>query len=188
MDSKEFSSTISHHLFHQVKKTAENVDDAVRELPDANTVFFTFYYADKKYTFFLLTSQAENWLRFLIQYGGFCCVQKPEDLWANHCKIVQPKPHRKNSLSWEAIQKVLLCSYIIIWLVNACTDRNELFIHTKFCYNISYMLTHQFVALSSYLTVVNKLAWNILGQSSPWALVTLAGIVLLSHHFIWFSW
>nr|AML77266.1 putative LOV domain-containing protein [Aerva persica] len=51
-----------------VKETAQNVDVAVRELPDAN--------------------------------------KKPEDLWANHSKIVQPKPHRKDSSSWKAIQKV----------------------------------------------------------------------------------
>ncbi|CAA0823155.1 Phototropin-1, partial [Striga hermonthica] len=52
-----------------VKTTAENVDVAVRELPDANT--------------------------------------KPEDLWKNHSKIVHPKPHRRNSPSWDAIQKIL---------------------------------------------------------------------------------
>nr|AML76967.1 putative LOV domain-containing protein [Oenothera berlandieri] len=52
-----------------VKKTAENVDVAVRELPDANT--------------------------------------KPEDLWANHSKVVRPKPHRRDSPSWKAVQKVL---------------------------------------------------------------------------------
>nr|AML79208.1 putative LOV domain-containing protein [Synsepalum dulcificum] len=52
-----------------VKETATNVDDAVRELPDANL--------------------------------------KPEDLWANHSKVVQPKPHRKNSLPWRAILKIL---------------------------------------------------------------------------------
>ncbi|CAK7328167.1 unnamed protein product [Dovyalis caffra] len=52
-----------------VKKTAENVDDAVRELPDANS--------------------------------------KPEDLWANHSKAVYPKPHRKDSPSWKAIEKIL---------------------------------------------------------------------------------
>nr|AML78514.1 putative LOV domain-containing protein [Drypetes deplanchei] len=51
-----------------VKQTAENVDDAVRELPDANT--------------------------------------KPEDLWANHSKVVYPKPHRKDSPSWIAIQQI----------------------------------------------------------------------------------
>ncbi|XP_016436377.1 phototropin-1 [Nicotiana tabacum] len=52
-----------------VKETAENVDDAVRELPDANS--------------------------------------KPEDLWRNHSKVVHAKPHRKDSPSWQAIQKVL---------------------------------------------------------------------------------
>nr|AML79020.1 putative LOV domain-containing protein [Sinapis alba] len=52
-----------------VKKTAVNIDEAVRELPDANMT--------------------------------------PEDLWANHSKIVHSKPHRKDSPSWKAIQKVL---------------------------------------------------------------------------------
>nr|AML79142.1 putative LOV domain-containing protein [Bassia scoparia] len=51
-----------------VKETAQNVDVAARELPDAN--------------------------------------KKPEDLWANHSKIVQPKPHRRDSTLWNAIQKV----------------------------------------------------------------------------------
>nr|AML77717.1 putative LOV domain-containing protein [Crassula perforata] len=52
-----------------VKETAVNVDEAVRELPDANT--------------------------------------NPEDLWMNHSKLVSPKPHRKDSPSWRAIQKIL---------------------------------------------------------------------------------
>nr|AML78239.1 putative LOV domain-containing protein [Galax urceolata] len=52
-----------------VKETAANVDDAVRELPDAN--------------------------------------MKPEDLWSNHSKVVRPKPHRRDSTSWRAIQKIL---------------------------------------------------------------------------------
>nr|AML79530.1 putative LOV domain-containing protein [Fouquieria macdougalii] len=52
-----------------VKETAANVDDAVRELPDANS--------------------------------------KPEDLWSKHSKVVHPKPHRKESSSWKAIQKIL---------------------------------------------------------------------------------
>ncbi|NP_001234214.2 phototropin-1 [Solanum lycopersicum] len=52
-----------------IKETAGNVDEAVRELPDANS--------------------------------------KPEDLWRNHSKVVQPKPHRKDSPSWKAIQKIL---------------------------------------------------------------------------------
>nr|AML77903.1 putative LOV domain-containing protein [Platanthera clavellata] len=52
-----------------VKETAENINEAVRELPDANL--------------------------------------KPEDLWANHSKIVHPKPHKKNNASWTIIQKIL---------------------------------------------------------------------------------
>ncbi|GMN24469.1 hypothetical protein TIFTF001_000577 [Ficus carica] len=52
-----------------IKETAENVDEAVRELPDAN--------------------------------------KKPEDLWTNHSKVVHPKPHRKDSPLWKAIQKIL---------------------------------------------------------------------------------
>ncbi|KAJ0987710.1 hypothetical protein J5N97_006066 [Dioscorea zingiberensis] len=52
-----------------VKETAVNVDEAVRELPDANL--------------------------------------KPEDLWANHSKVVLPKPHGRTNSSWIAIQKVL---------------------------------------------------------------------------------
>ncbi|CAL8999362.1 unnamed protein product [Prunus brigantina] len=52
-----------------VRATAENVDDAARELPDAN--------------------------------------MKPEDLWMNHSKVVHPKPHRKNSPHWRAIEKIL---------------------------------------------------------------------------------
>ncbi|KAF9594523.1 hypothetical protein IFM89_031657 [Coptis chinensis] len=52
-----------------VKETAVNVDEAVRELPDAN--------------------------------------MKPEDLWINHSKTVFPKPHRRDSQSWRAIQKIL---------------------------------------------------------------------------------
>nr|AML77999.1 putative LOV domain-containing protein [Viola canadensis] len=51
-----------------VKATAENVDEAVRELPDANST--------------------------------------PEDLWAIHSKPVFPRPHKRNSPSWKAIQKI----------------------------------------------------------------------------------
>nr|AML78180.1 putative LOV domain-containing protein [Sideroxylon reclinatum] len=51
-----------------VKATAENVDEAVRDLPDANL--------------------------------------RPEDLWAIHSQPVFPRPHKKNSASWLAIQKV----------------------------------------------------------------------------------
>ncbi|KAB2028463.1 hypothetical protein ES319_D05G101000v1 [Gossypium barbadense] len=52
-----------------VKQTAENVDEAARELPDANL--------------------------------------NPKDLWMNHSKVVHPKPHRKDSPSRNAIQKIL---------------------------------------------------------------------------------
>ncbi|KAI4991452.1 hypothetical protein ZWY2020_039823 [Hordeum vulgare] len=52
----------------RIKKTAENIDEAAKELPDANL--------------------------------------RPEDLWANHSKVVLPKPHMKDSASWRAIQKV----------------------------------------------------------------------------------
>ncbi|XP_065637029.1 phototropin-2 isoform X1 [Quercus suber] len=51
-----------------VKATAETVDEAVRELPDANLT--------------------------------------PDDLWAIHSRPVFPKPHRKDSPSWIAIQKI----------------------------------------------------------------------------------
>nr|AML77505.1 putative LOV domain-containing protein [Bauhinia tomentosa] len=51
-----------------VKATAENVDEAVRELPDANL--------------------------------------RPEDLWAIHSQPVFPRPHKKESPSWVAIQKI----------------------------------------------------------------------------------
>ncbi|CAI0427091.1 unnamed protein product [Linum tenue] len=51
-----------------VKATAENVDEAVRELPDANL--------------------------------------RPEDLWAIHSKPVFPRPHKRDSSSWRAIQKI----------------------------------------------------------------------------------
>ncbi|GAB2267567.1 Phototropin-2 [Dionaea muscipula] len=51
-----------------VKATAENVNEAVRELPDANL--------------------------------------KPEDLWAIHSRPVYPKPHKRGSSSWLAVQKI----------------------------------------------------------------------------------
>ncbi|KAM7255775.1 hypothetical protein ACFE04_011516 [Oxalis oulophora] len=51
-----------------VKATAENVDEAVRELPDANL--------------------------------------RPEDLWALHSSEVFPRPHKRDTPSWRAIQKI----------------------------------------------------------------------------------
>ncbi|GAB4852985.1 Phototropin-2 [Ancistrocladus abbreviatus] len=51
-----------------VKATAENVDEAVRDLPDANL--------------------------------------RPEDLWAIHSQLVHPRPHKRGSSSWLAVQKI----------------------------------------------------------------------------------
>ncbi|PRQ25266.1 putative protein kinase AGC-RSK-2 family [Rosa chinensis] len=51
-----------------VKATAENVNEAVRELPDANL--------------------------------------RPEDLWAIHSRPVFPRPHKRGSASWLAIQEI----------------------------------------------------------------------------------
>nr|AML76610.1 putative LOV domain-containing protein [Juncus inflexus] len=52
-----------------VKETADNVNEAVKELPDANLT--------------------------------------PEDLWANHSKIVLPKPHKRTNSSWKAMEKII---------------------------------------------------------------------------------
>uniref|UniRef100_A0A126X2W0 non-specific serine/threonine protein kinase n=1 Tax=Neckera douglasii TaxID=140378 RepID=A0A126X2W0_9BRYO len=49
-----------------VQKTADNIDGALRELPDAN--------------------------------------MKPQDLWAKHSLPVFPRPHSKNSPSWDAVR------------------------------------------------------------------------------------
>ncbi|CAK7329043.1 unnamed protein product [Dovyalis caffra] len=62
------SETTEQQSAKLVKATAENVDDAIRELPDANL--------------------------------------KPEDLWAIHSQPVFPRPHKKDSPSWIAIQKI----------------------------------------------------------------------------------
>ncbi|KAF5449149.1 hypothetical protein F2P56_029626 [Juglans regia] len=62
------SETTEQQSAKLVKATAENVDEAVRELPDANL--------------------------------------RPEDLWAIHSQPVFPRPHRKDSPSWIAIQKI----------------------------------------------------------------------------------
>nr|AML78751.1 putative LOV domain-containing protein [Trianthema portulacastrum] len=51
-----------------VKATADNVNEAVKELPDANL--------------------------------------RPEDLWAIHSQPVYPRPHKRDSSSWKAIQKI----------------------------------------------------------------------------------
>ncbi|PSS05096.1 Phototropin-2 like [Actinidia chinensis var. chinensis] len=62
------SETTEQQSAKLVKATAENVDEAVRELPDANL--------------------------------------RPEDLWAIHSQPVYPRPHKKDSASWAAIQTI----------------------------------------------------------------------------------
>jgi len=94
------TSTFEIHL--QVKQTAENVDVAVRDLPDANTVTSTaicYLFLPKSF-----------WLQWWNDHP-FGPPQKPDDLWKNHSKAVHPKPHRKDNPAWKAIQKVLL-SYL----------------------------------------------------------------------------
>nr|AML76571.1 putative LOV domain-containing protein [Posidonia australis] len=63
------SETMEHQSAKLVKATAENINEAVQELPDANL--------------------------------------RPEDLWAIHSQAVSPRPHKKNTSSWAAIQKIL---------------------------------------------------------------------------------
>ena len=41
-------------------------------------------------------------------------AQTPEDLWALHSQPVQAKPHRRDSVAWTAIKKVLYGIYSII--------------------------------------------------------------------------
>nr|AML76481.1 putative LOV domain-containing protein [Delosperma echinatum] len=62
------SDTTEQQSAKLVKATAENVDEAVRELPDANS--------------------------------------RPEDLWAIHSQAVYPRPHKKGSSYWAAVQKI----------------------------------------------------------------------------------
>nr|AML79013.1 putative LOV domain-containing protein [Maesa lanceolata] len=62
------SETTEQQSAKLVKATADNVNEAVRELPDANL--------------------------------------RPEDLWAIHSQPVHPRPHKKGSASWAAIQKI----------------------------------------------------------------------------------
>ncbi|XP_039014732.1 phototropin-2-like isoform X2 [Hibiscus syriacus] len=63
------SETTEQQSAKLVKATAGNVDEAVRELPDANL--------------------------------------RPEDLWAVHSQPVFPRPHKRDTSSWLAIQKII---------------------------------------------------------------------------------
>ncbi|CAN1156453.1 PHOT2, partial [Linum perenne] len=64
------SENSEHQNAKLVKATAVTVDEAVRELPDANL--------------------------------------RPEDLWAVHSRSVFPRPHKRDSSTWRAIQKITL--------------------------------------------------------------------------------
>lgn len=66
--SNRLSDTTERQSAKVVKATAENVDGAVRELPDANL--------------------------------------RPEDLWAIHSQPVYPRPHKRGSSFWAAVQKI----------------------------------------------------------------------------------
>jgi hypothetical protein len=76
LDGSEYTEAGNEQLLEQmqqegtklVRETAEDVDGAVRELPDANTEL--------------------------------------EELWAKHSCTVNPKPHSRNSSSWNAITKM----------------------------------------------------------------------------------
>ncbi|ONK61870.1 uncharacterized protein A4U43_C08F34430 [Asparagus officinalis] len=81
-----------------VKQTAENVDEAVRELPDANLKPEDLW-ANHSKVVIPKPHKKDNSSWRAIQ-------KKPEDLWANHSKVVIPKPHKKDNSSWRAIQKV----------------------------------------------------------------------------------
>jgi hypothetical protein len=59
--------------------------------------------------------------------------QRPEDLWAIHSQPVFPRPHKKNSRSWTAIQKVLI---------------NQVNLPFSYCDDIQFYIlhsVHQFV-------------------------------------------
>jgi hypothetical protein len=73
----------------------------LRELPDANMV--------KIFPYYLYSQKSSEFSLFL---NLFDYLQKPEDLWMNHSKVVLPKPHRRDDVAWKAIQKVLLLFYL----------------------------------------------------------------------------
>jgi len=82
-------------FIYQVKKIADSIDEAAKELPDANLVRLinTRFVNTTKYGWG--TSNRNLWSYWSL-----------EDLWANHSKPVLPKPHMKDTASWRAIQKV----------------------------------------------------------------------------------
>lgn len=66
-----------------------------------------------------------------------CLFQKPEDLWAIHSKPVYPRPHKKDSASWAAIQKVQFLSlrspYVILDLFSSLSNRSPIIWLNKRC-------------------------------------------------------
>jgi hypothetical protein len=79
----------------------------------------------------------------------FSYLQRPEDLWANHSKVVYPKPHRKDSPSWKAIQKVLSFGSL-----NMCNNDNRLQSHCQviqsWFYDVIYKSLASFCKLSDF--------------------------------------
>lgn len=70
----------------------------------------------------------------------------------NHSKVVQPKPHRKDSPSWKAIKKVLLLSYS--WTALDLCRLASLLIHTGMSFeNMSLLLNSDSFA-SAHLTIL----------------------------------
>ncbi|GMN50154.1 hypothetical protein TIFTF001_019315 [Ficus carica] len=101
-----------------VKATAENVDEAVRELPDANSddddATFSVQLPGDQTSKLKISANDES--ENCMSFGGFLelfdslrssTTVRPEDLWAIHSKPVFPRPHRKDSSSWIAIQKII---------------------------------------------------------------------------------
>ncbi|XVF46426.1 hypothetical protein PTKIN_Ptkin03bG0025700 [Pterospermum kingtungense] len=86
--------TNKHNPCLQRKQTAKNVDEAVRELPDANMLTFDVDLLLEKNLFVLRKS-----------FNKFRIMQNPEDLWMNHFKVVHPKPQEEDSPYWKAVQK-----------------------------------------------------------------------------------
>ncbi|KAG6418108.1 hypothetical protein SASPL_120307 [Salvia splendens] len=96
-----------------VKATAENVDEAVRELPDANSILCGCVGYSQNLELLLrvmiICDRSCNTLRCQSHFfdtKNMFHAQTPEDLWALHSQPVRAKPHRRDSLAWTAIIKV----------------------------------------------------------------------------------
>ncbi|KAG6415592.1 hypothetical protein SASPL_123005 [Salvia splendens] len=96
-----------------VKATAENVDEAVRELPDANSILCGCVRYGQNLELLLrvmiIGDRSCNTLRCQSHFSdtkNMFHAQTPEDLWALHSQPVRAKPHRRDSVAWTAIKKV----------------------------------------------------------------------------------